>query len=174
MGRFGCAGLVQTANQQGQTKMEDIEKALVGTKLSPSKRSEIIEANKALIKDAAARLRNRNKTVLTDQYTKPVISTVVSAAGGAAAEIVRRNLVGRVTTDPRSQGVAMILLGAGVNWVGKRVAYLGPIGQAHAALGGAIFASSFYGSEDKEDPLNYAYKVTTWKHKNPSKEKKAG
>ena len=137
-------------------------------KLSPKQREEIVQAGKARARAAVAKARARNQAAIA--FTnRPVWATGVAAVGGGAAEVARRQVIGRFTKDCRAQGVALILAGGAVNFVGKGVAFLPQIGQAHAALGGAVLAASFYGTKEKPDPLKEAYELTTTKHKNGSK-----
>lgn len=148
-----------------------LEQYVDKVKLSPKQKEEILDAGKARARAAVAKVRARNAAAVAF-VGKPLWGTAVTAAGGAAAEVVRRNLVGRFTKDCRMQGAALILMGGAVNWVGKSIAFVPQIGQAHAALGGAVLAASFYGTKEKPDPLKEAYELTTWKHKNPGKEEK--
>ncbi len=148
---------------------EDALSQYVGNlKVSPKQREEILDAGKRRARDMVRRARLRNEAAMT-YGNKPVVATVVSAAGGAAAELVRRNGVGRFTKDCRAQGLGLILAGGAVSWVGKKIAFVPQIGQAHAALGGAVLAASMYGTKEKPDPLKEAYELTTWKHKNDKK-----
>lgn len=147
--------------------MDALEQYVDKVKLSPKQKEELLDAGKARARAAVARVRARNAAAVSF-VGRPLWGTVVSAGGGAIAEEVRRNAIGRLTKDCRTQGLFLIVAGGAVNWLGKSVAFVPQVGQAHAALGGAVLAASFHGSSDKQDPLAAAYEMTTWKHKNPS------
>jgi len=151
--------------------MDALEQYVEKVKLSPKVKEELLDAGKARARAAVARVKARNAAGVA-LVGKPIWGTVVAAAGGAAAEEVRRNIVGRVTKDCRSQGLGLILVGGAVNWLGKSIAFVPQVGQAHAAVGGAVLAASFHGSSDKQDPVAAAYEMTTYKYKHPSKEEK--
>lgn len=151
--------------------MDALESYVEKVKLSPKQREEILEAGKSRARMAVAKVRARNAAAMTFA-NRPLIASAISAGGGAVAEEVRRNAIGRLTKDCRSQGLALILAGGAVSYVGKGVAFLPQVGQAHCALGGAVLAASFHGSKDKPDPLAAAYEMTTYAYKNPSKDKK--
>lgn len=148
-----------------------------GLKVSPRQREDILEAAKKRGRHLVARAKARNEAAMA--FTnKPVVSIAVSAVGGGIAEEVRRNAIGRLTSDCRAQGLALILAAGVVKWTGGKIVGVGAVADAHAALGGAVIAASLHGGkagEKDEDPVAYAYRVTTYKDKEDVKAKaKAG
>ncbi len=144
-----------------------------GLKVSPRQREDILTAAKKRSSHLVARAKAKNDAAMT--FTnKPVVSIAVSAVGGGIAEEVRRNAIGRFTSDCRVHGLGLILAAAGVKWLGGKVAGVGAVADAHAALGGAVIAASLHGGkagEKDEDPVAYAYRVTTHKDKEDVKAK---
>lgn len=105
------------------------------------------------------------------QY-RPIPLTVLSLAGGAVAEPIRRGLVGRVTSSCAGQAAGLILLGAGLqalgNWKKFPIPLIGPIGASHVSYGGVLLAVSLYGTKKNPDPVKLAIEGTTYKALHPA------
>lgn len=105
------------------------------------------------------------------QY-RPIPLTVISLAGGALAEPIRRGLVGRITSNVAGQGVGLVVLGAGLQalgaWKKFPIPLIGPIGASHVSYGGVLLAVSLYGTKKNPDPLKLALEGTTYKALHPT------
>jgi hypothetical protein len=138
-------------------------------KVPPKQRQRLITINTELVKDAASRVRQKTAALQAKASSSTVTAVGLSVIGGAGAEIVRRNLIGRVVKDARAQGAGLIVLGGLVTWGGKKIPFLREIGAAHCAVGAAVMTSALHGSEDKKDPVRFALEETTYKAKHPPK-----
>lgn len=142
------------------------------TKIPPKQRERLITLNTELLKDASRRVRARSAVAAAKVSNNTLAVAGLNVVGGAAAELVRRNLVGRVVKDARGQGAALIGMGALAVWGGKKVPFLREIGAAHCAVGAAVLTSALHGSEEKMDPVRFALEATTYKAKHPAKKDK--
>src|SRR4051794_32665551 len=106
------------------------------------------------------------------QY-KPVSLTILSTAGGMAAEPIRRSVIGRLVTPVIQQGLGLVVLGGAAQFLAGNKTYpfpvLGPLGAAHCSYGGALISISMYGSEEHPDPVKIALEGTTYKALHPKK-----
>lgn len=152
---------------------EAIQETLADVKsLTPTERTKLGASLLTTITDIKKPVALRAAAMRAEmaQYM-PVPLTIVSSLGGLLAEPVRRSLVGRLVTPVVQQGLALIGLGFGLQWLGKVKGYeiplVGPIGAAHAAYGGALISIGFYGTKKNPDPVKLALEGTTYKALNP-------
>ncbi len=151
-----------------------IEQKLKGLGVTKSMMPDIIEAWKSdgrtLAARAKARLASNRRSM-----SKLAVSSLVVTAGGAIAEPVRRQLVGRFTKGIRGQALGMVLTGIAVDGVGGAYAgipYAREVGDAHKAVGGWLLSVSMYGDDKAKDAVVIAIEGTTSKAKKDAKEKK--
>lgn len=142
------------------------------TKIPPKQRERLITLNTELVKGATKRLRMRSEAAAAKVSGSTLAVAGLNVVGGAGAELVRRNVIGRVVKDARGQGAALIAMGALAVWGGKKVPFLREIGSAHCAVGAAVMTASLHGSDDKMDPVRFALEQTTYKAKHPPKKEK--
>lgn len=154
---------------------EAIEKQLKAFGVTRSQMPEIIEAWKSdgriLAARAKARLQSNRRPL-----SKLAASSAAVAAGGAIAEPVRRNVIGRFTKTIRGQALGMVLAGVAVDgvagaWAG--IPFAREVGDAHKAVGGWLLSVSMYGDDKAKDPVVIAIEGTTSKAKKDAKEKKS-
>lgn len=160
------------------TAEEILEETLTGVKaLTPKQRQDLLPLLLTDVKEIKkpVGLRMAAQRAEIAQY-KPVALTFLSSVGGAIAEPVRRNLVGRLVSPCAQQGLALIIIGGGVQYLGSnkrmQVPILGPLGAAHCSYGGALVAISLYGTEAKPDPVKLALEGTTYKALHPKADAK--
>lgn len=124
-------------------KVEDVTKGLKG-----NQKEKVAE----FVKSQAERLKRRGKEARDMARQRGVVfSSVVAAAGGVAAEGVRRKLIGRYAKTPQNQGVGLILAGVAVKYLARyaRIPLLHDLGDAHIAQGAAVGSMEMiYGAED--------------------------
>lgn len=154
---------------------EAIQETLSEVKsLTPTERNKLAGSLLTTITDIKKPVALRAAAMRAEmaQYM-PVPLTLVSALGGLLAEPVRRSVVGRLVTPVVQQGLGLIGLGFGLQWLGKIKGYeiplVGPVGAAHVAYGGALISVGFYGSKKNPDPVKLALEGTTYKALNPDK-----
>lgn len=152
-----------------------IEQKLKSLGVTKSMMPEIIDAWKsdarALRTRAAARLASNRRSL-----SKLAISSVAVTLGGAVAEPIRRDVVGRFTKGIRGQALGLIAAGAAVDAIGGAwagIPFAREVGDAHKAYGGVLLSVSMYGDDKNKDPLVLAIEGTTRKAKK-DKKKPAG
>jgi hypothetical protein len=124
----------------------EIQEATKG--LSEKQRTKVQE----LAKSYAEKLRRRGKEAREMARGRGLIfSSVLEAAGGVAAEAVRRKIVGRWTKSSTTQGAGLIFTGllvkAGAKYL--KIPLLHEIGGAHVSKGADLASmKSLYGEDD--------------------------
>jgi hypothetical protein len=105
------------------------------------------------------------------QY-RPVPLTLLSLVGGAVAEPIRRNIVGRLTSSCAGQAAGLLVLGSGLqllgNWKKYPIPVIGPVGAAHVSYAGVLLAVSLYGTKKNPDALKLAIEGTSYKALHPA------
>lgn len=145
---------------------DDIE--TISAKLPPGQRSKLQEAVSEAISANTARarqaLKNRRERAMQSQH-EGNMGAIVAAGGGAAAEGMRRKLIGRFVESTRGQALGLLGAGAAVKWLGSsaELPYLEAIGNAHCAVAGMVASTELYGTKDDPDPLQKALEATTHK-----------
>lgn len=140
----------------------------LSAKLPPGQRSKLQEAVSEAISaktaQARASLQKRRERAMMSQH-EGTVGAVVATVGGAAAEGVRRKLIGRITKTTRGQALGLIAAGWGVKYLGDsmELPYLAGVGNAHCAVGGMIASCEMYGTKDDPDPVAKALEATTYK-----------
>lgn len=114
-----------------------------------------------------------------DAVRSPLANTAVSFIGGAGAEYVRRDLVGRVTEKLSGQVVGLLAVGITVQVVGNIPKGKSPwvlpgaafaqVGAAHVALAGALSYAALKDKKDNPDVMKIAFEGTSYKHLHPDK-----
>ena len=151
-----------------------LESELSSAKLTPSARARLIAAGvadvtkRAAEKAAEARQKalKRSKMV-QERLRRPVPLSIGAVLGGAAAEVVRRKLVGRFASNLYAQALGVALVGAGAQFLEEKVGIpgVGSLGVGHMGAAGMIAACKLHDSNDPErrDPVALALEGTTEK-----------
>ncbi|WP_146140618.1 hypothetical protein [Haliangium sp. UPWRP_2] len=159
--------------------MGAFEKILSTVKgLTPKQKEDLTEAEKSDLQEEkkSARQRMLKRTeAYRNKASRPVAQNVTVALGGAAAEVVRRKLVGRMTDNVLAQAVGV----AGVGGLAQLAdgffgtGFLKNFGLGHMGAAGFIAAAKGFDKEGAPDPLVVAYQGTTEKYiKDKNKKKK--
>lgn len=148
--------------------MAELDTALETLKVGKAAREQLVEAAKSDMAKARQRARSALDAAKSGAFETGK-GSVASAIGGAVAEPVRRNIVGRLTSDVRLQGLGLIGAGFGVAALAGalKVPYLREVGHGHSAVGGWMISVSLHGDDKKPDPVKVALEATTYKAKHP-------
>lgn len=159
-----------------------VESEAAGMKLTPAQRARLIAAASAdATKRAAERVQEaRRRTVVRtkavrERLRKPVPMSVGAAIGGAAAEVVRRELAGRFTSNIYGQALGVAAVGALAQVAEESLGVpgLGSLGVGHMGVAGMLATVKLaYDHADKRDPLAVALEGTTRKARKDAEKKR--
>lgn len=148
-----------------------IESRLKSLGVSKSMWPELVDAFKqdgrAIRAGVRARLEGNRRSM-----SKLAASSLAVTAGGAVAEPIRREVVGRLTKGVRGQALGLLAAGVAVDavvgaWAG--IPFAREIGDAHKAYAGVLLSISLYGDDKNKDAMVLALEGTTRKAKKDKK-----
>ena len=148
-----------------------IQQQLKALGVTKAQMPEIIDAWKSDAREVASRARARLQSNRRS-LSKVAVSSVAVTAGGAIAEPIRRDVVGRFTKGIRGQALGLLAAGVAVDaafgaWAG--IPFAREVGDAHKAYAGVLLSISMYGDDKNKDPMVLAIEGTTRKAKKDKK-----
>lgn len=157
--------------------MGALERILSSVKgLTSKQKEDLTEAEKTDMeqekKGFRARLQKRTEAI-RNRANRPLTQNVAVALGGAAAEVVRRKVVGRVTDNVLAQALGVAAVGGAAQFLDGQLGtgFVRNIGLGHMGAAGFIAAAKGFDKEGSPDPLVVAYQGTTEKYIKDKKKK---